>query len=79
MNPAFTVLADAAKQVGEIACYINEHVRQHENFQKMLSIQNSFDNSAPNILEPGREFIREGPLKKVNIVKVLSRKPPKIF
>ena len=47
--------------------HINEHVRQHENFQKMLSIQNSFDSSAPNILEPGREFIKEGHLKKVTI------------
>ena len=60
------MFSDAAKQIGDIAIHINEDVRRHENFQKMLSIQNSFDSSAPNILEPGREFIKEGPLKKVS-------------
>lgn len=62
---------EAAKQVGEIAVHINEHVRQNENFQKMLSIQNSFDNSAPKILAPGREFIKEGKLNKVSQVEFL--------
>jgi hypothetical protein len=31
----------------------------------MLSIQKSFDSSAPKILAPGREFLKEGVLKKV--------------
>ncbi|CAE1286925.1 unnamed protein product [Acanthosepion pharaonis] len=57
-------LQDATKQVSHIACHINEHIRQHENFQKMLSIQKSLG-TAPKILSPGREFIKEGTLKKV--------------
>jgi hypothetical protein len=56
---------EAAQQTGEIASHINEHMKQHENFQKMLSIQKSFDSSAPKILAPGREFLKEGVLKKV--------------
>lgn len=60
--------SEAAKQVGEIAMHINEHVRQHENFQKMLAIQNSFDSSAPRILAPGREFLKEGKLNKVRVL-----------
>lgn len=59
-------LKEAAQQIGEIASHINEHMKQHENFQKMLSIQKSFDSSAPKILAPGREFLREGVLKKVS-------------
>ncbi|KAL3841556.1 hypothetical protein ACJMK2_019680, partial [Sinanodonta woodiana] len=59
-------LKEATRQISEIATHINEHVRQHENFQKMLSIQNSFDSSAPRILEPGREFVKEGMLKKIS-------------
>lgn len=59
---------EAAHQVGEIATHINEHIRQHENFQKMLAIQNSFDNSAPKILAPGRQFLKEGQLRKVFIL-----------
>ena len=61
------IFPEATKQIGEIALHINEHMRQHENFQKMLSIQKSFDSSAPKILTPGRIFLKEGPLKKVNI------------
>ncbi|KAJ8299561.1 hypothetical protein KUTeg_023621 [Tegillarca granosa] len=59
-------IKEAATQVSEIATHINDHIRQHDNFQKMLSIQNSFDSSAPKILAPGREFIKEGVLKKVS-------------
>ncbi|XP_063397965.1 rho guanine nucleotide exchange factor 39-like [Mytilus trossulus] len=59
-------IKESAQQVGEIASHINEHIKQHENFQKMLSIQKCFDSSAPKILAPGREFLREGVLKKVS-------------
>ncbi|XP_076450012.1 rho guanine nucleotide exchange factor 39-like [Babylonia areolata] len=62
----YTQLQEATKQIGDIAQHINEHVRQHENFQKMLSIQKSFDSSAPKILTPGRFFLKEGALKKVS-------------
>ncbi|XP_069133251.1 rho guanine nucleotide exchange factor 39-like [Argopecten irradians] len=59
-------LQEATKQVTDIAAHINDHIKQHDNFQKMLAIQKSFDSSAPKILAPGREFIKEGPLKKVS-------------
>ncbi|KAL4225608.1 Rho guanyl-nucleotide exchange factor [Mactra antiquata] len=59
-------LKEAAKQVSDIALHINEHVRQNENFMKMLEIQNSFDSSARKILTPGREFIKEGKLTKMS-------------
>nr|XP_006816794.1 PREDICTED: myosin-M heavy chain-like [Saccoglossus kowalevskii] len=59
--------AEAANRVSDVASSINEHVRQHENFQKMLSIQNSLTgDGAPKILAPGRRFIREGILLKVS-------------
>lgn len=72
-NLDYAQLKEATKQIGEIAHHINEHIRQHENFQKMLSIQKSLDRSAPKILQPGRIFIKEGSLKKV------SRKGDKSF
>ncbi|XP_050409278.1 rho guanine nucleotide exchange factor 39 [Patella vulgata] len=65
-NYDYNLISEAAKQMGEIASHINEHVRQHENFQKMLSIQNSFDSSAPKLMSPGRQFIKEGVLNKVS-------------
>jgi hypothetical protein len=63
---------EATKQIADIANHINEHMRQHKNFQKMLAIQKTFDNSAPKILQPGRVFIKEGPLKKVGTIYFLS-------
>ncbi|CAL1543406.1 unnamed protein product [Lymnaea stagnalis] len=59
-------LSEAAEKIAEIASHINEHIRQNENFMKMLAIQRSFDSSAPKLLAPGRQFIKEGPLKKVS-------------
>ncbi|KAK3103494.1 hypothetical protein FSP39_019615 [Pinctada imbricata] len=59
-------LKESVRQISEIASHINDHIKQHENFQKMLSIQKSFDSSAPKILAPGREFIKEGILRKVS-------------
>ena len=50
----------------EVAAHINEYIRLHENFLKMLTIQNSlFGNSVPGILAPARKFIHEGRLMKV--------------
>ena len=55
----------AASQIEAIAEHINEYIRQHENFNKMLSIQNSLTGQAPGILAPARKFIREGKLMKL--------------
>ncbi|CAG5131031.1 unnamed protein product [Candidula unifasciata] len=59
-------LKEATEKIAEIASHINEHVRQNENFIKMLAIQRMFDSSAPKLLAPGRLFLKEGPLKKVS-------------
>lgn len=68
--------SEATRQIAEIASHINEHIRQHENFQKMLTIQNSFDSSAPKILAPGRVFIKEGTLNKVPCLLITRSVPP---
>ena len=46
---------EAVDQISKVALDINENIRQHENFQKMLSIQNSFcREGAPKLLAPGK-------------------------
>lgn len=66
-DPDFSKLKDAFEKISKVATHINECVRQHENFHKMLSIQNSFTGStAPKILAPGRYFIREGVVTKIS-------------
>ena len=63
-----SLFPEAGKQIGAVASHINEHIRQHENFNKMLAIQKSLAGpGAPRILTPGRIFIKDGPLKKVNL------------
>ena len=65
LSPSNTCTA-ASTEIAAVADHINEHIRQHENFNKMLSIQNSLTgNCVPGILAPGRKFLQEGRLMKV--------------
>lgn len=65
-HPDFEKLQEATVEINKVAHHINENIRQRENFQKMLSIQNALTGEgAPKILAPGRLFIKEGPLLKV--------------
>ena len=62
----FINILAATQQIAAVASHINEYIRQHENAQKMLSIQNRLTGSfVPGIIAPGRRFIREGALMKV--------------
>ena len=62
--------AEAVRQVSDVANHINDHIKQQDNFIRMLAIQKSLACPAgPCILVPGRVFIKEGQLKKVcNII-----------
>ncbi len=57
----------ASAQIAAVATHINEHIRQHENFKKMLSIQQCLSGPCvPGILAPGRKFLQQGRLMKVH-------------
>ncbi|XP_013402225.1 rho guanine nucleotide exchange factor 39 [Lingula anatina] len=63
----YKALKDAAIMIAGVAAHINEHIKEHDNFQKMLAIQNNLTgNTAPRIVAPGRRFIKDGMLKKVS-------------
>ena len=56
----------ASAQVAAVASHINEHIRQHEDFRRMLAIQNRLTGQCvPRILAPGRKYIQEGRVMKV--------------
>ena len=61
-------LNNAILLVEQAATHINEAIRDHENFRKLLDIQKKFASKTnPNILVvPFRRFIKEGKLFKVN-------------
>jgi len=55
--------------VSDVASHINDHIKQQDNFMRMLAIQKSLACPVgPRILVPGRVFIKEGQLKKVSAV-----------
>lgn len=60
-------LYNAVNVIEHVAYHINEAIREHENFKKLLEIQKKFSGkTAPNILiVPFRRFIKEGRLFKV--------------
>ena len=60
-----TLFSEACNQIGSVATHINEHIKQQDNFMKMFAIQKSLGPTAPKLLIPGRVFIKEGTLKKV--------------
>jgi len=64
--------AEAVRQVSDVAHHINDHIKQQDNFVRMLAIQKSLSCPVgPRILVPGRVFIKEGQLKKVSDVTLL--------
>ena len=60
-------LVNAITLIEQVATHINEAIRDHENFRKLLEIQKRFcSKTTPNILiVPFRRFIKEGKLYKV--------------
>ena len=66
VTSTLTVAAEASGQISAVATHINEHIKQQDNFIKMLAIQKSLSGaSVPPLLVPGRMFVKEGALRKV--------------
>ena len=64
----FSTSTEACRQISEVATHINNHIKQQDNFIKMLAIQKSLSGAAaPRLLTPGRVFVKEGPLRKVQV------------
>lgn len=62
----FQHLKKAILEIAYVTHHINERIREHDNMQKMLTIQGSLVDGQPKIMIPGRQFIKEGPLMKVS-------------
>ncbi|KAK2153215.1 hypothetical protein LSH36_304g05049, partial [Paralvinella palmiformis] len=72
------MVSEAVSQVAAVANHINDHIKQQDNFMKMLAIQKSLSGpSAPKLLVPGRMFIKEGRLKKLRLSQVSRKRSQK--
>lgn len=65
-HPDYKNLVTAFKLVSEVALYINETIRQHENVLSIIEIQNNLLGYRKDLLIPGRMFLKRGPVKKVH-------------
>ncbi|CAG8671185.1 4036_t:CDS:2, partial [Acaulospora morrowiae] len=63
-HPDFFQLENCVKQISVIADEVNEKIKEAENQNKVLEIQNKVER-CPIIVNPARKFIREGDLFKV--------------
>ncbi|GAB6025669.1 LD03170p [Chamberlinius hualienensis] len=62
----YRVLLDAAQKIGDVTDSINECLRERENIQYMLTIQQRLTKNRPRIVIPGRKLVKEGVLRKVS-------------
>eukprot|EP00795_Rhopilema_esculentum_P011596 gene11595-21833_t len=73
-HPDYQKLRDACAEVSKVATHINECLRLHENFNKMLSIQNSLvGDGAPRILAPDSAALIHSPPRHLMNIQILLR------
>ncbi|CAD5121071.1 DgyrCDS9608 [Dimorphilus gyrociliatus] len=66
-NPDYENIKKAVAEMSKVADHINNHIKQQDNAQKMIAIQKSLcGTSVPQLVQPGRIFLKEGDLKKVS-------------
>ncbi|KAF0442438.1 Dbl-likey domain-containing protein [Gigaspora margarita] len=64
-HPDYINLKQCVQQISLIAEEVNEKIRDAENQQKVLEIQNKVERLPDNIIDPARRFIYQGDLYKV--------------
>ncbi|CAG8483041.1 16848_t:CDS:2 [Dentiscutata heterogama] len=64
-HPDYINLEQCVQQISLIAEEVNEKIRDAENQQKVLEIQNKVERLPDNIIDPARRFIYQGDLYKV--------------
>nr|XP_032822293.1 FYVE, RhoGEF and PH domain-containing protein 6-like isoform X1 [Petromyzon marinus]XP_032822294.1 FYVE, RhoGEF and PH domain-containing protein 6-like isoform X1 [Petromyzon marinus] len=63
-SPDYADTQAAIAIISEVASHTNDCMRQGDNFQKLLQIQQSLQGS-PEVVRPGRVFLKEGTLFKL--------------
>merc|ERR1711988_141550 len=62
----YSNIANALSKIEEVANKVNESVRSREHMEELVALQKKFTGEIPpGFVQPGRCFIREGPLMKV--------------
>lgn len=72
-HPDHQLLNKAFQNMLHVATSVNESIRQHEMFIKMLEIQTSISGFMEPLLVPGRTFIKKGSVFKISRSKTQVR------
>lgn len=60
-------ILEAVVEMTKVADHINNHIKQQDNAQRMIAIQKSLcGTSVPQLVQPGRVFLKEGNINKVS-------------
>ncbi|XP_049829803.1 putative protein tag-52 [Schistocerca gregaria] len=62
----YAALVESLSAVEEVAKHINNLMREQENMERMVRLQNSLVGGLPQIVVPGRRVLKEGLLMKVS-------------
>jgi len=67
-HPDFPKLTEALKKIGDTAAHINTSMNRQQAALRLYEIQSAFiaTKNMPPIVAPNREFVRDGPLRKLN-------------
>lgn len=64
-HPDYKNLEKSFQVIDEVARYVNQNIKDQENMEKLLVIQNSISGLPETLLVPGRKLLKEGILMKV--------------
>lgn len=64
-HPDFENLRKALKSIQQVASFVNEMIREHEQMGEMLELQKSLSGLPEDLIIPGRRFLKKGMLVKV--------------
>ncbi|KAJ1660931.1 hypothetical protein IWQ61_000192 [Dispira simplex] len=64
-HPDYSLVTRALNVVHDVANFVNEMIRQHEMYSTMVSVQKSLHGFHENLIIPGRQLIKRGPVKKI--------------
>ncbi|KAJ1962296.1 hypothetical protein IWQ62_003575, partial [Dispira parvispora] len=64
-HPDYPLVTRALNVVHDVANFVNEMIRQQEMYSTMVSIQKSLHGFHEDLIIPGRQLIKRGPVKKI--------------
>ncbi|XP_058118067.1 putative protein tag-52 [Anopheles coustani] len=73
-DAAYKPLQESIRLVEQSVSHINSVVEDHENTQRLITVQNALTNKSLKLVQPGRKILKEGILRKLKTDGSTSKK-----